>query len=180
MRHIFRSARVLQPLILAALLLAGPAQADDAQTLPITPDAPAAAEIDAAAATVIPAEPPDPGPAVILPDTLKWTPLPDSPESSQVWLHGDETAHGPTLLRVRLAAGGRVGVRAHPDERIFSVLAGTLSVGFGSIFDETRMHDIPAGAVFIAPADQPHYLWARDGDAEYQIGGGGVPDIRTP
>lgn len=60
------------------------------------------------------------------------------------------------------------------------MLAGTLSVGFGSIFDETRMHDIPAGAVFIAPADQPHYLWARDGDAEYQIGGGGVPDIRTP
>lgn len=180
MRHIVCSARVLQPLILAALLLAGPAQADDAQTQPITPDAPAAAEIDAAAAIAIPAEPPAPGPAVILPDTLKWTPLPDSPESSQVWLHGDETAHGPTLLRVRLAAGGRVGVRAHPDERIFSVLAGTLSVGFGSIFDETRMHDIPAGAVFIAPADQPHYLWARDGDAEYQVGGGAIPDIRTP
>ena len=177
MRH---TARLPQLLALLAALLAGPVRANEAQTLPITPDAPAAAEIDAAAATAIPAEPPAPGPAVILPDTLKWTPLPDSPESSQVWLHGDETAHGPTLLRVRLAAGGRVGVRAHPDERIFSVLAGTLSVGFGSIFDETRMHDIPAGAVFIAPADQPHYLWARDGDAEYQIGGGGVPDIRTP
>ena len=179
MRHIFRSARVLQAFILAALLLASPAWADDVQTMPVVPDIPHAGEVENTA-TVIPAEPPDPGPAVILPDTLKWTPLPDSPESSQVWLHGDATAHGPTLLRVRLAAGGRVGVRAHPDERIFSVLAGTLSVGFGSIFDETRMHDIPAGAVFIAPADQPHYLWARDGDAEYQVGGGGLPDIRTP
>ena len=179
MRHIFRSARVLQAFILAALLLASPAWADDVQTMPVVPDNPHTGEVENTA-TVIPAEPPDPGPAVILPDTLKWTPLPDSPESSQVWLHGNETARGPTLLRVRLAAGGRVGVRAHPDERIFSVLAGTLSVGFGSIFDETRMHDIPAGAVFIAPADQPHYLWARDGDAEYQVSGGAIPDIRTP
>ena len=62
MRHIVCSARVLQPLILAALLLAGPAQADDAQPQPITPVAPAAAEIDAAAAIAIPAEPPAPGP----------------------------------------------------------------------------------------------------------------------
>ncbi len=177
MRH---TARLPQLLALLTALLAGPAGAAEPQTLPFTPAALAGPEFDAVAPTVIPAEPPDPGPAVILPDTLKWTPLPDSPESSQVWLHGNETARGPTLLRVRLAAGGRVGVQAHPDERIFSVLAGTLSVGFGSIFDETRMHDIPAGAVFIAPADQPHYLWARDGDAEYQIGGGGVPDIRTP
>ena len=55
------------------------------------------------------------------------------------------------------------------------MLAGTLSVGFGSIFDETRMHDIPAGAVFIAPADQPHYLWARDGDVVSKLHNAELP-----
>ena len=89
MRH---TARLPQLLALLTALLAGPVRANEAQTQPVVPYAPAAAEIDAVAATVIPAEPPDPGPAVILPDTLKWTPLPDSPESSQVWLHGNETA----------------------------------------------------------------------------------------
>ena len=93
------TARLPQLLALLAALLASPVRANDVQTQPITPNAPAATEIDTASAPLTPAEPPDPSPAVILPDTLKWTPLPDSPESRQVWLHGNETAHGPKLLR---------------------------------------------------------------------------------
>jgi hypothetical protein len=29
------------------------------------------------------------------------------------------------------------------------------------------------GAVYVVPADTPHYVWARDGDVEYQESGFG-------
>ena len=179
MRQTFRSARLLPCVILAAALLAGPVRADDTQAMPVAPEAPDTSEVGDNPPDQ-PAELPAAGPEVILPDTLDWTPLADSPESREVWLHGSDKRAGPYLLRVRLAADGRVGVHTKPDERIFSVLSGTLSVGFGSIFDETRTHDIPAGAVFVAPADQAVYLWARDGEVEYQISGSGPADAPPP
>ena len=33
---------------------------------------------------------------------------------------------------------------------------------------------IPTGAVYVAPADVPHYIWAKDGNAEYQEAGEGL------
>ena len=61
----------------------------------------------------------------------------------------------------------------HPDERSSTVLSGTIYVGFGEIFDEARLVAIPAGAVYVAPANVPHYVWAKDGEAVYQEAGVG-------
>ena len=80
---------------------------------------------------------------------------------------------GPYALRVRLTAGARVPVHRHPDDRVVTVLAGTVHAGFGGIFDETRTVAMQTGTVFLVPADESHYLWARDGDAEYQENGVG-------
>jgi quercetin dioxygenase-like cupin family protein len=122
---------------------------------------------------VIPAAPELPGPTVqaIVPAQATWIDPPNLPELRAAWLIGTETDPGPYALRLRLAQGGRIGVHVHPDDRITTVLSGTLYVGFGTIFDETRVQPIPAGAVYLAPADQPHYVWARDGDVEYQESG---------
>ncbi len=53
------------------------------------------------------------------------------------------------------------------------MLAGTLYVGFGETFDETKVVTIPTGAVYVAPANVPHYVWAKDGEAMYQEAGVG-------
>jgi hypothetical protein len=53
------------------------------------------------------------------------------------------------------------------------VLAGTLYVGFGENFDESRVVAIPAGAVYVTPANISHYVWAKEGDAIYQEAGVG-------
>lgn len=86
---------------------------------------------------------------------------------------GAEQAPGLYALRVRLDAGARIPPHTHPDIRYSTVLKGTLYVGFGGAVDESAMVAVPAGAVYVAPADQPHYLWARDGAVEYQESGVG-------
>jgi hypothetical protein len=46
-------------------------------------------------------------------------------------------------------------------------------VGFGTTVNESQMTAVPAGAVYTAPANVPHYLWAKDGAVEYQEAGMG-------
>ncbi|MDG4551752.1 MAG: cupin domain-containing protein [Candidatus Contendobacter sp.] len=114
-----------------------------------------------------------PAPAPILPERLTWVSPPTLPALRSAWLVGSESQTGLYLLRVKLAPGGRIPPHIHPDERITTVLSGTLHVGFGTAFAETGAVAIPAGAAYIAPARTPHFVWAQAGDVEYQEMGQG-------
>jgi quercetin dioxygenase-like cupin family protein len=74
---------------------------------------------------------------------------------------------------VRLTAGARIPPHTHPDSRHTTVLTGTLYVGFGEASDDARLVAVPQGGIYLAPANLPHYLWARDGDVVYQESGVG-------
>lgn len=113
----------------------------------------------------------DAGPQPVLPQTLTWFSPPDNPALRASWVVGAEKQAGVYLLRVKLAAGGRIAPHRHPDERVSTVLAGTIYVGFGTVFDEKKVVAIPMGGVYVAPANAPHYVWARDGEAMYQESG---------
>ena len=78
---------------------------------------------------------------------------------------------GPYLLRGKLAQGARIPPHTHPEERNGTVLSGTVYVGFSPTFDESKAMAIPAGGVWVAPANVPHFLWAKDGEAVFQCGG---------
>jgi quercetin dioxygenase-like cupin family protein len=112
-------------------------------------------------------------PSIVRPDNLKWFSPPGNPALQGAWAVGSEQGSGPYLLRVKLAAGGRIPPHIHPDERNSTVLSGTLHVGFGNTFDEARMIAIPTGGVYVAPAQVPHYVWAKEGDVVYQESGSG-------
>ena len=73
----------------------------------------------------------------------------------------------------------RIAPHTHPDERNSTVLSGTLYVGFGAVFDASKVVAVPAGAVYAAPANVAHYVWAKDGDVTYQEVGIG-PTATTP
>ena len=60
-----------------------------------------------------------------------------------------------------------------PDERIVTILSGTLLVGYGEQFDESKMKALPAGGMFTEPAKQPHFVWAKDGEVVIQVVGHG-------
>jgi quercetin dioxygenase-like cupin family protein len=110
-------------------------------------------------------------PAVIGADGVRWTSPAGLPGVHGAWFLGAQDKPGPYLFRVRLAAGARIPPHTHPDERSTTVIRGTILVGFGETFEESRMVAVPAGSVYVAPAGLPHYLWARDGEAVYQESG---------
>lgn len=107
----------------------------------------------------------------ILPQSLVWVTRPNNPAVQGAWVLGAESKPGPYLFRVKLAAGGKIPPHTHPDERNSTVLQGTIYVGFGAVFDETKVVAIPPGAVYVAPANVAHYVWAKDGEAVYQESG---------
>jgi quercetin dioxygenase-like cupin family protein len=91
----------------------------------------------------------------------------------EAWILGAEQQPGVYLLRVKLSSGALIPPHTHPDERNTTVLTGTIYVGFGENFDESKVVAVPAGAVYIAPANVSHYVWAKEGDAIYQEAGMG-------
>lgn len=127
--------------------------------------------LSSAVAVAIPAIAMTPTP--ILPDVLKWGGPPQIPALKVAWVLGSEAAAETYALRVRLQQGGKIPVHTHPDTRYSTVLSGTLYVGFGETFDESTLVVVPTGAVYVAPAGVKHYLYAKDGDVEYQEGGVG-------
>ena len=112
-------------------------------------------------------------PEVISPETLSWSGPPSIPELQAAWLIGSESEPAAYALRVRLRAAGRIPPHTHPDPRHTVVLSGVVYVGFGDRFDETAVVPVRAGEVYVTPAGVPHYVWARDGDVEYQENGRG-------
>ncbi|WP_040570990.1 cupin domain-containing protein [Methyloversatilis thermotolerans] len=120
----------------------------------------------------------DPSPQALDPALARWFAPPSLPGLRAAWLAGDETLPGPYVLRVKLAAGGRVPPHTHPDRRYTTVLSGTLHVGFGDTMDEAAAIAVPAGMLYEAPAGVPHWVWAREGDVEYQESGSGPTATR--
>lgn len=109
----------------------------------------------------------------VLPDDLTWTTPPHIPDLRGAWVLGAEDSTGTYVQRVVLMKGGRIPPHTHPDTRYSTVLSGTLYVGFGSRTDDAALVAVPAGGVYVAPANTPHFLWARDGEVVYQEAGTG-------
>lgn len=113
----------------------------------------------------------DLSPAPILPGSLQWISPPTLPGAQLSWVLGGEKIAGPYVMRVKLAPGARVTPHTHPDTRHSTVLAGTLYVGFGETADDSRLVAVPVGGVYVAPANTPHFIWAKDGEVLYQESG---------
>jgi quercetin dioxygenase-like cupin family protein len=88
---------------------------------------------------------------------------------------GDDKKPGVYVYRVRIPAGFKIKPHFHPDERVVTVIAGTLLMGYGEKFDETTMKTLPSGSIWTEPANAPHYVWAKDGEATIQVVGANGP-----
>jgi quercetin dioxygenase-like cupin family protein len=113
------------------------------------------------------------GPKPVSPDSIKWISTPAIPGLQSAWLVGAQDAPGLYILRVKLKAGAIIPPHTHPDERNTTVLAGIIYVGFGNTIDKSKAKAVTVGSVYVVPANVPHYIWAKDGDAMYQESGTG-------
>jgi len=109
----------------------------------------------------------------VVPADQQWQQSPTMPGAQSLFVLGAANAAGIYAQRVKLAKGALIPPHTHSDERFSVVLSGTIYVGFTETFDESAAVAIPAGALYVAPAGVPHFVWAKDGDAEYQESGVG-------
>jgi quercetin dioxygenase-like cupin family protein len=104
---------------------------------------------------------------IIAPDALKWNPI-AFPGITIAVGAGNPTASGLYVIFVKFAPGARALPHSHPDQRVVTVLSGTIHVGTGTEIDEAKSVVLKPGAVVIIPADAVHYGWVTDGEAVLQ------------
>ena len=88
-------------------------------------------------------------------------------------LLGNLSQPGMYVFRLRAPAGHRIMPHHHPDERVYTVLSGTLRLGFGHQYSEARMDEYPEGSVVVVRADRHHFQTAKGSEYVIQIEGNG-------
>jgi quercetin dioxygenase-like cupin family protein len=104
-------------------------------------------------------------------EELQWVTGPTGNQNALI--AGDPKKNGMYIYRARFPAGFRNKPHYHPDDRIVTIMQGTLYVGYGEDMDDSRMKALPAGSIFTEPSKQVHYVWAKDGEVIIQVIGTG-------
>jgi quercetin dioxygenase-like cupin family protein len=114
----------------------------------------------------------------VRPDEIKWIDHPAlSPGNKRAVVYGDPTRPGLYATRLRSPEGMRILPHTHPEDRIYTVLSGTLYLGIGDTFDDGKLVGYPRGSVIFLPAKLSHYQYAKGGGYEIQINAVGPTDI---
>jgi len=95
------------------------------------------------------------------------------PGTENASIYGDQTKPARYLFQAKFPPKFVVRPHSHPDERFYTVLAGTWYIGFGTTFDESKLIALPAGSFYTEPANVPHFVATKGEGAVVQIGGNG-------
>ena len=93
----------------------------------------------------------------------------------QLKVIGDQAKPGPYVYLTR-PRPGRIAAsepHTHPDDRTYTVIAGTWYVGFGTKFDESKLIALSAGSYYTEPKGVPHFIVIKDEGVVVQITGNG-------
>jgi ketosteroid isomerase-like protein len=115
------------------------------------------------------------GPHVMLaPSELKWGDPPPSlpPGAKMTVVQGDPTQAQAFVVRAQVPAGYKVPPHWHPGVENLTILSGTVALGMGETFDESKMTTIPVGGYASLPAEMRHYFMAKTAST-FQVHGMG-------
>jgi len=107
------------------------------------------------------------------PDQIKWGPPPPfvAPGAQFAVIEGDPTARsGDFTIRLKMPNGYKIAPHWHPLRENVTVISGSLKVGMGDKFDESKMGTFPAGSFAYLDPDMHHYVMAV-GDTVVQVHG---------
>jgi quercetin dioxygenase-like cupin family protein len=105
--------------------------------------------------------------------SVTWSDASDTTRTHNAVLAGNPNAESFYTVRVLIPRGLKLMPHFHPDSRMVTVISGTLWIGYGTVFDPSRMKPLSAGGFFTEPAGQPHYAWAKENDVVVQATGFG-------
>ncbi len=100
---------------------------------------------------------------------LKWTSI--IPGSERAVVAGDPDKEGQLfVIRIRLADGAKVPPHWHPGDEYVTVLKGTLLIGMGEAYDETKFQTMNVGNFTITPKEMRHFASCK-GETIVQVHG---------
>ena len=102
-------------------------------------------------------------PMHVTPEQLVWTQNPNGTQQAKAI--GDPTQAGLYALKVKFGQGLKLLPHFHRDDRVVTLVSGTMYLGYGDTWDESKMVKMTLGAVWTEPAGVAHYGWAKDGEA---------------
>jgi mannose-6-phosphate isomerase-like protein (cupin superfamily) len=107
------------------------------------------------------------------PDQVKYGPAPPfiPPGAQLAVLEGDPMASsGDYTIRLKMPNGYKVAPHTHPNRENVTVLSGTLKVGMGDQFDESKMMSFAPGSFAYLDPSMHHYA-GTSGETVIQIHG---------
>jgi quercetin dioxygenase-like cupin family protein len=112
-----------------------------------------------------------------MPSELTWQTAPNG--VARAFVVGDDKKPGMYAYFAKFPPNIKLAPHWHPDDRVVTVISGTVRVGYGERWDDAAMKDVPAGGTWTEPARQPHFTGSKDGEAIIYIVGNG-PSGTTP
>jgi ketosteroid isomerase-like protein/quercetin dioxygenase-like cupin family protein len=108
------------------------------------------------------------------PPKLTWGDAPPSlpPGGKIAVVSGDPSKAGPFVVRVQVPSGYKIMPHWHPGDENLTILSGTVALGMGDTWDESKMQALGPGGYAGLPAQMRHSFLAKTA-ATFQVHGMG-------
>jgi ketosteroid isomerase-like protein/quercetin dioxygenase-like cupin family protein len=100
---------------------------------------------------------------MVQPASIAWSdPPPSLPRGSKIAvIAGDPSKPGPFVIRGQVPAGYKIAPHWHPGDENLTVLSGTVALGMGDAWDESKMQTLGIGGYAALPAEMRHSFLAK-------------------
>jgi quercetin dioxygenase-like cupin family protein len=102
------------------------------------------------------------GHVMFTPDGLQWTDTPALPGAKVAIIEGPITEAVPFTFRIKFPANYKIAPHWHPAVERVTVLSGTINLGVGDTFDQTKAKALPAGSISIMEPKMNHFAWTSE------------------
>lgn len=111
---------------------------------------------------------------MVEPSSMKWgDPPPSLPRGSKIAvISGDPSKAGPFVIRAQVPAGYKVAPHWHPGDENLTIFSGTVALGMGDAWDESKMQPLGTGGFVALPAEMRHFFLAKTAST-FQVHGMG-------
>jgi quercetin dioxygenase-like cupin family protein len=106
----------------------------------------------------------------ILSEDVEWKPFPAFPPPVRLAvIVGQPSESGPYTIRVRVPRGVKLMPHRHPEDRVYTIMAGVFYIGLGDQFDAGSLQAYPPGSVIVLPGNTSHFHWAKSSEYVAQV-----------
>jgi len=96
------------------------------------------------------------------PAELTWTDLPSLPGVKIAVIEGPLNEAVPIMFRLKFPANYKVAPHWHPGIEHVTVISGTLNMGIGDVFDQSKTRALTPGSVAIMQPKTHHFVWTSE------------------